>query len=150
MDILFQKTGRPDDVISVRRKGRTSYTIKIKSHSEDYISEGVLQEYEVQDYMELLYLSMLEDEQGPEYVQINFPFFPAIIRNVKKDRESYYEFGYDFSFLHTFADMISTSLQAETWPTRLGTYTNSEEKAVEATSVLPPTWSDDCDSTTDD
>ena len=149
MDVIFQKTGHPDDVISIRRKGCASYTVKIKNHTEDYISEGVLQEYEVKDYMELLYLSVLEDEQGPEYIQINFPFFPAMIRNVNKDRASYEEFGYDFPFLHTFADMISTSLQAETWPTRLGTYTNSEEKPVAATSVRPPTWSDDYDSTTD-
>jgi hypothetical protein len=149
MDILLQKTGKPDDVISIRRKGHASYTVNIKNHTENYIGEGVLQEYEVKDYMELLYLSVLEDEQGPDYVQINFPFFPAMIRNVKKDRESYYEFGYDFPFLHIFADMIYTSLQSETWPTRLGTFTNSEEKPVVATSVRPPTWSDDCDSTTD-
>jgi hypothetical protein len=29
MDFLFQKTGKPDDVISIRRKGRASYTVKV-------------------------------------------------------------------------------------------------------------------------
>ena len=69
MDFIFQRTGAPDDTILIRRKGRASYTIKIANHTEDYFGEGSLHEYELKDYIELLYLSLLEDAQHYEYLQ---------------------------------------------------------------------------------
>lgn len=151
MDFIFQRTGAPDDTILIRRKGRASYTIKIANHTEDYFAEGVLHEYELKDYIELLYLSSLEDVQPYDYLQISFPYFPAILRNIKQDRKSYEEWGYDFPFLNTFADMISACLQAETWPSRTknGGSIDSEEKPVVATSAQRQTWSEDFDSTTE-
>jgi hypothetical protein len=116
MDFIFQKGSNPDDIISIRRRDDTSYTVKVKNQTEFYTSEGVLQDYEVKEYVELLYLSTLEDEKPYEFIQMNFPHFPAILRNLSRDRLQYAAEGYNFAFLDTFAGLIKRSLQVEEWP----------------------------------
>ena len=117
MDFIFQKGTNPDDVISLRRRDSNSYTVVVKNTTEGYTSTSVLQDYEVKQYLEVLYLSALEDERPYEYVQMNFPNLPGLLRNLQSDRYEYSYLGYDFSFLDTFAYMITTSLQLEEWPT---------------------------------
>ena len=95
-----------------------------------YTSEGVLQDYEIKEYLELLYLSALEDSAPYDFIQMNFPFFPGILRNVACDRAQYAAEEYDFAFLDTFAALITRTLQVEEWPTVHGSSTNSEETPV--------------------
>ena len=121
MDFIFQKGSNLDDIISIRRRDRTSYTVKVKNQTESYTSEGVLQDYEVKEYIELLYLSTLEDDKPYDYVQMNFPHFPAILRNVSRDRQQYAAEGYAFAFLDTFSDLITRALRVEEWPTVIDT-----------------------------
>ena len=117
MDFIFQKGSTPDDVISLRRCDKNSYTVVVKNTTEGYTSTSVLQDYEVKAYLEVLYLSILEDDRPYEYVQMNFPNLPGILRNLQSDRYEYTQLGYEFPFLDTFAFMITTSLQLEEWPT---------------------------------
>jgi hypothetical protein len=130
MEFIFQKGSNPDDSFHIRRRDRTSYIVRIKNKTEMYTSEGVLQDYEIKEYLELLYLSALEDHKPYDFIQMNFPFFPGILRNLSDDRVQYAVEGYDFAFLDTFAALINRSLQVEEWPTVHGSSTNSEETLV--------------------
>jgi hypothetical protein len=130
MEFIFQKGSNPDDSFHIRRRDRTSYIVRIRNRTEDYTSEGVLQDYEIKEYVELLYLSALEDHKPYDFVQMNFPFFPGILRNLAHDRVQYAAEGYDFSFLETFAALITRTLQVEEWPAVHGSSTNSEETLV--------------------
>lgn len=121
MDFIFQKGSNSDDIISIRRRDRTSYIVRNRNRTESYTSEGVLQDYEVKEYIELLYLSTLEDEKPYDYIQMNFPHFPAILRNVSRDRVQFGAEGYNFAFLDTFAGLITRALQTEEWPTVIDT-----------------------------
>lgn len=124
MDFIFQKTSNPDDVISIRIRDATSYTLSIKNRTEEFFSEGVLQDYEVKQYIELLYLSALHDDHRYDHLQINFPTFPAIMRNLKNDSLDYACVGDQFPFLSVFSTLITFSLKLEEWPVRVGAYTS--------------------------
>jgi hypothetical protein len=120
MDFIFQKTSKPDDVVSIRIRDATSYTLSIKNRTEGYSSEGILQDYEVKQYIELLYLSALYDDKGYDDLQINFPTFPAIMRNLKNDSFDYACVGDRFPFLSLFSTLITFSLKLEEWPVQVG------------------------------
>jgi hypothetical protein len=117
MEFIFQKGSAPDDIITIRRRNRTSYIVRTRNNTESYTSEGILQDYEIKDYVELLYLSALEDDSPYDCVQMNFPHFPGMIRTLSKDRLQYAAERYEFSFLETFSALITRSLQTEDWPT---------------------------------
>jgi hypothetical protein len=124
MDFIFQKRSKLDDIISIRIRDATSYTLIIKNNTENFFCEGVLQDYEVKQYIELLYLSALHDDQSYDDLQINFPTFPAIMRNLKNDSFDYGCVGDQFPFLNVFSTLLTFTLQLEEWPVRVGAYTS--------------------------
>jgi hypothetical protein len=81
--VILQKSGCEDDVLTLTPSPDASgFDVKFVQNTINLITRLYVEEDEITNYMYHFFQSLALDERGYEYVQIDCPGFPSVIKGV--------------------------------------------------------------------